>query len=286
MNETSQFITQPIELSHALFRKFAKIVYDKAGISLSDAKQELVRSRLLKRLRSLQMATFEIYFHYLSEQDASGDELVHMLDSISTNKTDFFRENQHFEFLTSNALPSIIERARKTDSRKLRIWSAGCSSGEEPYTLAMVLREALDGAWDTKILATDLSTRVLQTAYEGLYDEGRMAGVPSKYRINCFSKEKEDGEIIYRVKPDLRKMITFRRLNLMDPSYPFSGKFDVIFCRNVMIYFDKPTQEELVNKFYRYLTAGGYLFIGHSESLTALKTPFQLIRPTVYMRNN
>jgi chemotaxis protein methyltransferase CheR len=284
MSEVVQFVVEPVELSTTLFRKFAKLVYEKAGISLSDAKHELVRSRLLKRLRALGMTTFEKYFHYLSEQDTSGDELVHMLDSISTNKTDFFREIQHFDFLTSNALPSIVDQARKSNSRRIRIWSAGCSSGEEPYTLAMVVREALDSAWDIKILATDLSTRVLQTAYEGEYDEGHMNGVPPKYRMSCFEKEKDGDEKIYRVKPELRKMITFRRLNLMDPSYPFSGKFDVIFCRNVMIYFDKPTQEELVNKFHRYLAAGGYLFIGHSESLTSLKTPFQFVRPTIYRR--
>jgi chemotaxis protein methyltransferase CheR len=286
MIETTQFATQPIDLSDALFRKFAKLVYEKAGISLSDAKHELVRSRLLKRLRVLHISTFEDYYHYLSERDASGDELVHMLDSISTNKTDFFREIQHFDFLAESVLPAIIERAHKTDLRRIRIWSAGCSSGEEPYTLAMVIRDIVDGSWDTKILATDLSTRVLQTAYEGVYEEGRMAGVPAKYRTNCFEKERQSSGNVFRVKPDLRKMITFRRLNLMDPTYPFSGKFDVIFCRNVMIYFDKPTQEELVNKFHRYLATGGYLFIGHSESLTSLKTPFQFVRPTVYMRTN
>ncbi|HBF35371.1 TPA: hypothetical protein DDW35_12490 [Candidatus Sumerlaeota bacterium] len=280
-------IINNIDLPERLYLKFAKLVYDSAGIALGNAKRELVRSRLMKRLRALQVTTYEEYYEILAHHDGDGSELVMMLDAISTNKTDFFRENQHFQFLSETALPAIMTRNRTT--RRIRVWSAGCSSGEEPYTLAMVLREHLDRSvnWDIKILATDISTKVLQFAHEGIYEEEKVKPVPVQYRTAYFDKGKNArGQVVYRAKPELRNLITFRRLNLMNATFPFSGAFDVIFCRNVMIYFDKGTQETLVNKYYKHLASGGYLFIGHSESLNSLKTPFQFVKPTIYVRNS
>ncbi|HNY27721.1 MAG TPA: protein-glutamate O-methyltransferase [Candidatus Sumerlaeota bacterium] len=275
-----------IELSDRLYYRFCQLVYENAGISLGDSKRELVRSRLLKRIRTLHLNSFEEYYQVISEADPQGQELTLMLDAISTNKTDFFRENQHFQFLSETVFPALIDQAKRTGSYRLRIWSAGCSSGEEPYTLALVLREALAGSpnnWDAKILASDISTGVLQHAAEGLYEEARVHPVPAKLRHEGFAKETTPKGIYYRVKPAIRQMVTFRRLNLMDPKFPFSGKFDVIFCRNVMIYFDRKTQEELVNKFYKYLHPGGYLLIGHSESLNSINTPFRFVKPTIYI---
>ena len=277
-------IITSIDLSERLYHKFAKLIYDLAGIALGDSKRELMRSRLLKRLRVLDLNSFEEYLQFLEQNDSEGNELVQLLDAISTNKTDFFREPQHFEFLTNSILPALVARAKGKGTTRIRFWSAGCSSGEEPYTLAMVLRDyfAQCPGFDVKILATDLSTRVLHTAYEGLYEEEKIAPIPPKFRLASFVKEKENGRAYYRVKSEVREMISFRRLNLMNPHFPFSGKFDVIFCRNVMIYFDKATQESLVGKYFDVTAPGGYLFIGHSESLTSLKTRYQFIKPTIY----
>ena len=285
MNKPQPMLTA-IDLSDRLYYKFSQLVYDHAGIALGDAKRELVRSRLLKRLRFLGLATFDEYYNLLEEQGDTGDELTHMLDAISTNKTDFFRENQHFEFLMSTVLPPLFDKVKRNGSKRLRIWSAACSSGEEPYTLAMLLHEALAGdtAWDIKILATDISTRMLQKAREARYEEERVAPVPSKLRYMSFERENTPRGNVFTVKPHLKKYVVFRRLNLMDTTFPFKGKFDIIFCRNVMIYFDRPTQEELVNRIYRYTQVGGYFFIGHSESLNSLQTPFRFVKPTIYIR--
>lgn len=284
---TSQLIGS-IDLPERLYTKFAKLVYDTAGINLGDAKRELVKSRLAKRIRTLNLNSYEAYYDFLAKSDPDGAELTHMLDAISTNKTDFFRENMHFIFLVETVLPALMNKARVRQSRRIRFWSAGCSSGEEPYTLAMLLREHLDPnvSWDAKILATDISTRMLAFAHEGLYEENRMQGVTPDFKNRHFMKSSTaKGNLAWKVRPETKQYVTYRRLNLMNDRFPFSGTFDVIFCRNVMIYFDKPTQEALVNKFYRYLSPGGYLFIGHSESLNSLKTPFQFVKPTIYVKN-
>lgn len=273
-----------IDLSDRIYYLFTKLVYDTAGIHLGDAKRELVRSRLLKRLRKLSIGTFEHYYEYVCK-DSTGKELAHMIDAISTNKTDFFRENQHFQFLAETVLPALADKIKCSQNGRIRIWSAGCSSGEEPYTLAMLLRDELDAyaLRDAKILATDISTQMLSTAVAGVYEESKIAPVPARLRSLFLKKESTLSGVQYRMGPEIRKMITFRRLNLMDAKFPFSGKFDIIFCRNVMIYFDKPTQEELVNKYFNCLHKGGYLFIGHSESLNSLKTPFRFVKPTIYL---
>jgi len=281
----NQILTN-IELSDRLYYEFAKIVYDGAGISLGDAKRELVRSRLLERLQALNLFSFEHYHHLITRCDPEGEELANMLDAISTNKTDFFRESRHFLFLAETVMPVLIDKYKRAGARRIRFWSAGCSSGEEPYTMAMVLRDALDESrrWDARILATDISTAMLRTAAEGRYEESKVKPVPSRMRLANLTRETTLEGVFYRVRPELKRMVVFRKLNLTSEKHPFSGRFDVVFCRNVMIYFDRPTQQELVNKFYQYTRPGGYLFIGQSENLNALRTPFRFVKPTIYLR--
>jgi chemotaxis protein methyltransferase CheR len=209
-----------------------------------------------------------------------------MLDCISTNLTEFFREAAHFDFLAEKALPALLEKKRKKREKKIRIWSAGCSTGEEPYSISMILAECIEqlGEWDIKILATDLSTRVLKKAMQGVYAKDRLKGIPLQMLNAYFEKGVHNFKDHYRVKDFLRNMIVFRRLNLIDGAFPFKGQFDFIFCRNVMIYFHKQTQAELVSKFYQHLAPDGYLFLGHSESLAGTETRFRYVRPTIYQK--
>ncbi len=272
------------ELSEKEFRCFADLVYKKAGINLHDGKRELVRARLGKRLRGTQFRSFKEYYQYLTEQD-QGDELIRMLDVISTNLTSFFREPKHFEFLEEKVLVDLKKKANGA-APSLRIWSAGCSSGEEPYTLAMVVRRFFQNTlnFQYSILATDISTQVLSSAMAGVYHESRLRNMPPDTLRRFFQKGRGKWEGHYRAKAELRNHIEFRRFNLMD-QFPFKEKFDVIFCRNVMIYFDKPTQQSLVKKYYDCLVKGGYFFIGHSESLMSIDHSFKYVQPSVYLKS-
>jgi chemotaxis protein methyltransferase CheR len=267
-------------LSTDEYERLCRLIHDKSGISLGDKKQSLVTSRLSKRLRDLQLSTFSSYYD-LVLQDSSGEEFVKLLDLISTNKTDFFREPKHFDFLRERILPGLDDR------KTVRIWSSACSTGEEPYTIAMTLYDGVSdpSAWDIKILASDLSTRVLAKAAAGLYDEDRIRDIPSDVVRRHFLRGRGDSEGQVKVKPHVAAMVQFRRMNLMDDRFPIKTPLDLIFCRNVMIYFDRPTQERLVNKFHRYLKPGGYLFIGHSESLQWVTHPFALEAPTIYRKD-
>ncbi len=266
-------------ITYEEFLRFSKLIYDKSGISLGDQKQTLLASRLSKRLRDLGLATFAEYYERVTG-DPSKEEFTHMLDLISTNKTDFFREPKHFDFLRELILPKLAQQKR------IRIWSSACSTGEEPYTIAMTLQDGVSdpGQWDFKILATDLSTRVLAKAAEGVYDAERVREVSPEIVRRHFLRGRGNSECLLKVKPHLTAMIRFRRLNLMDEQYPIKSPLDLIFCRNAMIYFDRPTQERLVNKFYRYLKPGGHLFIGHSESLQWVNHPFETVAPTIYQK--
>lgn len=256
------------------------LLYDESGISLGESKQSLVVSRLSKRLRDLDLDSFEAYYEFVTS-DTSGAEFTRMLDLLSTNKTDFFREPKHFEFLRDQILPSL-ER-----EKRIRIWSSACSTGEEPYTIAITLREGVKNPaqWNFGILASDISTRVLAHAAEGLYAQERISTVPDEVAHRHFLKGKGNKAGLVKVKPHLSDMITFRHLNLMSEKFPIKSPLDLIFCRNVMIYFDRPTQERLIGKFFRYLKPGGHLFIGHSESLQWLKHDFSTIAPTIYRKD-
>ncbi len=279
---TSLHIISP-EINDADFNRFRSLIYERSGINLNEGKKELVRARLLKRMRHCGLTSFKDYYQMVQKDD-SGMELVYLLDAISTNQTYFFREPQHFDFLAAEILP----RWHKSPSgrRSLNIWSAGCSSGEEPYTLAMVIlahMEKFGSSWQVKITASDLSTRVLDQARQGIYPESRTNHVPPEILKRFFQRGVNKQAGFVRVKSQVRQAVQFMRLNLMEP-FPFREGLDIIFCRNVMIYFDKPTQEKLVQKFYNALHPGGYLFIGHSESLAGVSHKFVYKKPTIYQK--
>jgi chemotaxis protein methyltransferase CheR len=261
------------------YHRFCTLIYNESGISLGNQKHSLLASRLSKRLRDLGLATFTEYYENVTE-DRTGEEFTRMLDLISTNKTDFFREPKHFEFLQDRIIPE------HAGAKRIRIWSSACSSGEEPYTIAMTLYDGIQNIaqWDIKILASDLSTRVLAKAASGMYDEERVRSVASETVKRHFLRGTGESAGLIKVKPHLAGIIQFQRMNLMDDRFPIKTPLDLIFCRNVMIYFDQSTQETLVNKFHRYLKPGGYLFIGHSESLQWVKHPFAAVAPTIYRK--
>jgi len=273
-------------LSNKEFELFRRLIYDSCGISLTSSKKELVKARLSKRLTKAGIDTFKDYYKYVTKTDKTGKELIHLIDSISTNKTDFFREKKHFDLLNTSLLPSIISSKTKAGIKKLRIWCAASSSGEEPYTLAMTVFNHLkpNNGWDVKILATDISTRILQKAINGIYRKELLNDIPPGTISAHFSRVLYENTNCYRVKDHLRDIITFRRFNLMAPEFPFKSPFDLIFCRNVMIYFDPETQSKLVSKFYDCLPKDGYLFIGHSETLSRSNTSFKYIQPAVYQK--
>jgi len=274
------------EINDKEFSLFQRLIYNESGINLTPAKRELLKSRLMKRLRERSLTSFKEYYRYVTEEDTTGEELVSMLDCISTNLTEFFREAAHFDFLSEKVLPVLLENKRKKREKKIRIWCAGCSTGEEPYTISMVLAEHIEQLyeWDIKILATDLSTRVLKKAMQGVYAKDRLRGIPLHMLNTYFEKGEHNFKDHYQTKDFLRNMIVFRRLNLTDETFPFKGQFDFVFCRNVMIYFNKQTQTELVSKFYKHLAPDGHLFIGHSESLAGTETRFRYVRPTIYQK--
>lgn len=273
-----------VDLSDREFQAFADLVYEKAGINLHAGKKELVRARLAKRIKEKRFASFGDYYRFVVHDD-NGDELVHLLDSISTNLTSFFREPKHFGFMAEKFLPELVEAKTKKGARRLRIWSAGCSSGEEPYSIAMTVLGHLPraGDWDIKILATDISTQVLDTARRGLYTATRVNEIPEAALKRYFQKGRDTAEGWYKIKDEVKSLVVFRWLNLMNP-FPFSKPLDLIFCRNVMIYFDKKTQADLITRYRQVLNSGGYIFIGHSESLSGIKHSFQYIQPTIYRK--
>ena len=273
-----------LSLTDKQFKLVQKLIYEHAGISLQENKQTMVQGRLAKRLRALNMDAFDKYLKYL-EQNIGGVELVEFINCLTTNKTDFFRENHHFQFLSSTLLPKM-RPGLEAGSQKLRIWSAACSTGEEPYSIAMTLREAFPNSPDMGILASDIDTQVLQRCHEGVYPGSRVVDIPRHLLHRYFDKEKaagfdEDG-VAWRAKNTLRDLIRFRRINFQEANWPIQSKFDVIFCRNVMIYFDTATQGKLVERFANYLQPEGYLIIGHSETLSGVSDRFDLVGNTVY----
>lgn len=266
------------QLRDADFRKIASFVMSSAGIVVSERKRTFIQGRLGRRLRALGLADFQEYCRLLDSP--SGEEERHnLINAVTTNHTSFFREKHHFDYLQKTALPAI---AHDASSHRLRIWSAGCSTGEEPYTIAMVLREcrSLFSAWDVKLLATDLDTNVVAAARRGVYDNERMETIPEAYRTRYFT---ETGDGAGTASDELRSLISFAPLNLLH-QWPMSGPFDIIFCRNVVIYFDKPTQRTLFDRYAEMLKPDGWLFVGHSESLMGVSDRFDLVGRTIYRR--
>jgi chemotaxis protein methyltransferase CheR len=261
------------------FEFIRNVVYQRSRIHLSADKRELVSARVGKRLRATKTGSLGEYCTLLQSPCAE-EELGHLIDAISTNHTFFFREIAHFEFLRDRAIPALTARG---GNRKFYVWSSACSSGEEPYSIAMTLEECL-GAKPWHVEATDISGRILQRAAAAIYREETIRKLPPQTLRAHFQRGTGPQEGNFRVKAALRERVTFRQLNLLEGEPPFRDSFDVIFCRNVMISFDRPTQEELVARLARRLIPGGYLFVGHSESLTGIRHPLQSVKPAIYQK--
>lgn len=262
------------------FYQLSALIKANYGINLKEEKRALVTGRLHNVLTQFNFKSFSEYYEYLVS-DKTGAAAITLINKITTNHTFFMREEDHFIYFKDKILPMLVNSDK---SRDLRIWSAGCSSGEEPYTLAIIINEFLGinkPLWDTKILATDISSRVLETAISGIYENERLAVLPYNWRVNYFRRLDDNSSVLVDA---IRHEVIYRKLNLMDEVFPFKRKFHVIFCRNVMIYFDNQTKNKLVNKFYNVLEPGGYLFIGHSESLNREETRFKYVIPAVYRK--
>ncbi|MDQ1183419.1 MULTISPECIES: protein-glutamate O-methyltransferase [Agrobacterium] len=264
------------------FRQLSAFIYDYCGIKMTDAKRSMLEGRLRKRLRATGFPTFSDYCEYLFRQDGLKDEVIYLIDVVTTNKTDFFREPNHFDFLEKTALPMLA----KQGIRQPRAWSSACSTGAEPYTMAMIMAEAVEKGVisDFSILATDLSTDVLKKAHSGIYNRDLLEPVPNamqrKYVMQARDKYRSD----VRISPKLRSKVGFARMNLMNPSYDIGAPVNIIFCRNVLIYFDKKTQTHVLTELCKCLAPGGYLMIGHSESVTGINLPVKQVANTVFLK--
>lgn len=268
------------------FEIFRNLVRSHTGIALNPHKRPLLRARLGRRLRVLGLRTFAEYRRHLKESDPAGRELVRLVNAITTNKTGFFREVHHFRYLTEQWAPASRVRAARSGERLVRIWSAGCSTGEEPYTIAMTVREALGAASgpEVRILASDLDTDVLARAETGEYSAEQTAPIPPRLLARYFLRGRGDNSGRVRVRPELRSLVTFRRINLMDPRWPIRPGLDILFCRNVLIYFDRPTQQHILERFLSLLKEDGLLILGHSESAHGLLEGVQHLGNTMYRR--
>ncbi|MFA5183272.1 MAG: protein-glutamate O-methyltransferase [Syntrophales bacterium] len=274
-------------LSDKDFRRLSEWIHANIGVCMGPEKKTLMEGRVKKRMRHLKIPTFQKYCEFVFSLRGNGEEAPFLIDVVTTNKTDFFREPAHFEYLNRTALPSLAGRNLSGSRSTFHVWSAACSSGEEPYTLAMVLQEYIEAnaGWDYTILATDISGTVLEKAGQAVYQDETIQAIPFHLRKKYLLKSRDPRNPVVRIVPELREKVQLRRLNLIADAFDITGELDVIFCRNVMIYFDRPTQEKLIKKFYDHLSPGGYLFIGHAESLSNLKTPFIYMAPTIYMKD-
>jgi chemotaxis protein methyltransferase CheR len=270
-------------LSKEDFNKFASLIRKLTGIQMGDSKYELLYARLSSRLRALGLQDFGQYYDLVSKEGA-GEELSHMVDQVTTNKTEFFRESRHFEHLAKTALPEWSQTVRAGTGKEFRLWCAAAATGEEPWTLAMTCLEALGDRAVPKIVPTDISMKALNKAAEGLYAAERIVGIPAELLRKYFQKGVNANGPTYTAGPELKAVVKYARLNLMMERFPFEKPFDVIFCRNVMIYFDRATQEALVNRLADKLQPQGYLYTGLSESLLAINHGLKAIAPSVYQK--
>jgi chemotaxis protein methyltransferase CheR len=270
-------------LNDKLFQKLSRFIVRQVGIKMPPIKKTLLQGRLQKRLKALNMSDFEQYVHYLFSAQGQKEELSLMINEVSTNKTSFFREPVHFNFLIEQGLNAYLQNARKN---KLSIWSAGCSTGEEPYSIAMTLREYnFRSRWiNFDILATDISTRVLDHARLGIFDQVKIDDIPENLRKKYLTRGKNEFANKFRIHSELRNRVTFEKFNLTSQFYTSAGVHDIIFCRNVLIYFDVELQYTILKKFCNQLLPGGYLFLGHSESITGMSLPLKQISPSTFMK--
>jgi chemotaxis protein methyltransferase CheR len=271
-------------ISRPDFARLCSLIYAQSGITLSADKKTMLELRIRRRLKSLELETFADYCHYLFGAKGQKDEIVHLLDVVTTNKTDFYREPAHFDFLVQKALPDLT--SRDGGGHDLLIWSAGCSTGEEPYTLAIVLSEyaVTHPGFRFRILATDISTRVLEKAHRAVFSMEVVRPVPDHLRRKYFLRGRDPSSEQVRVVPELRKLVEFRRLNFKDADYGMTEKADIIFCRNVIIYFDRPTQESILQKLSKHLVPEGYVFMGHAEALHDMNIPLEPVAPATYRK--
>ena len=283
VGETEQR-TREFRFEQRHFDYIAEILYRLAGIHLASHKVEMMYARLARRLRKLGMPDFDAYCALLASRDGI-DELGFLVNALTTNLTSFFREPHHFQHLSQVTLAQVRERNRGPGKPRLRIWSAGCSSGQEPYTIAMVLQTALDDIrrWDARILATDIDTHMVETAKEGLYSLDSADGLPAAMKDRFTRIVRGDQDTRLGMSHDIKSLIMFKPLNLLEP-WPMRGPFDAIFCRNVLIYFDRMGRKQIVDRFADLLVPNGYLYLGHSESLFGISQRFQQSGPTIYRR--
>lgn len=283
MNGFDTEAPEKITLSDKDFQRLSTFIEATSGIQMPLSKKSMLTARIQKRLRLLKLHSFTDYVDSVLDPHDTTQELIHFLDIVTTNKTDFFREPNHFTFLTETAMPTLMKTGVGI-SRPLHIWSAPCSTGEEPYTMAMVIKEfaAQHNGYKANILGTDLSTRALQHAENAVYDMEKAEPVPLALKQNYMLKSKDRSTKQVRMKQEIRDMVRFQHLNFMDNEYRISNPMEIIFCRNCLIYFDRPTAEKIVNKLCRHLVPGGYLLIGHSETLNRLQVPVVQIAPTIY----
>ena len=269
-------------ISKRNFDKLARFIYDYSGIKMPSTKLTMLEGRLRRRLRATRHASFDDYCDFLFNEGGLDQEAVYLIDVVTTNKTDFFREAKHFEYMQTIALPTLADSGLRT----IRTWSSACSTGAEPYTMAMVLAEFVESRSDVSysVLATDLSTDVLQTARKGIYAEDLVAPVPRDLQKKYVMVAKQQGRREVRISPKLRSRVGFARMNLMDEKYPIGDMMHLIFCRNVLIYFDKQTQAGVLTRLCNCLAKGGYMFIGHSESITGFDLPLKQVSNTVFQR--
>ncbi|WP_022663076.1 CheR family methyltransferase [Paucidesulfovibrio longus] len=271
------------QLTEKEFKDLRDFIYEYAGINLTDQKRALVVGRLQKVLSREGFSSFAEYYNYV-RADKSGKAVEELINRISTNHTFFFREKAHFDYLHSTVLPEITERIARSGKKDLRLWCAAAATGEEPYTLAMVLREFFGSQypqWQAGMLATDISTQALATAQRALYPDERMTHTPPGLRNKYFQRLGPDQ---WAVREELKRDVIYRRFNLMSTRWPFKGKFHIVFCRNVMIYFDQVTRSRLAKMFHEFMQPGGYFFIGHSETLGRDDCPFEYVMPAVYRK--
>jgi chemotaxis protein methyltransferase CheR len=273
-------------LSARDYTRLCELIYAEAGIRLGSGKKTMLEGRIKRRLIALDLSSYSQYCDFLFGQRGLKEELVSLIDVVTTNKTDFFREAGHFNFLVEKALPELT--ARDEGGRPLLIWSAGCSTGEEPYTLAMVLSEyaLTHPGFRFRILATDISTAVLAKAELGVYSKDMVIPVPAALRKKYIMVNRDPGSNHVRIVPELRRLVEFRRLNFMDSDYRISEKAHAIFCRNVIIYFDRPTQQSVLRKLSQRLVPQGYMFVGHAESLHDMDLPLIPLGPALYRRDD
>jgi len=284
MTEDNHKLIFSIKLKDSEFSQLSKLIYEEYGIKMPPAKKIMLQSRLQKRLRALNMQSFGDYCEYLFSKEGLQSEVIHMIDVVSTNKTDFFREPVHFDFLNQVVLPFYA--SKYTAQKTINIWSAGSSSGEEAYSIAITMEEFIENYknFNYHIQGTDISTIVLEKAMTAIYPEDKTQVIPLSLKRKYFLRSKDKEKVRVRIAKEVRKKVSFSRLNLMDNSYNMPTNYNIIFCRNTLIYFDRSVQEKVINRLCRHLESGGFFFIGHSESLTGFDVPLKQIKPTIFQK--